>query len=119
MFRCDNQIAWPVPSLAFDFFKTFQVTDTKTSQLISIGKCTCNLELKLQSQTKNLIISDHAILASVQTVYVSQQPPPTPTPHLNNEIGQSEVCQNANYVMHFLCVLLRPSNRLASAYFGI
>ena len=95
---------WPVPTLAVDFFKTFQVTDTKTSQLISIGKCTCNLELKLQSQTKNLIISDHAILASVQIVYVSQQPPPTPTPHLNNEIGQSEVCQNWNYVMHFLFV---------------
>jgi hypothetical protein len=100
------------------FFKTFQVTDRKTSQLISIGQCTSNLQQKLKSQTKNVIISDHAILASVQIVCVSQQPPPTPTPHLNNEIGQSEVCQNANYVMHFLCVLLRPSNRVAGAYFG-
>ena len=56
---------------------------------------------------------------SVQiVVHVEHTPPLTPNPHLNNEIGESEVCQNGNYVMHFLYVSLRQSNRVASAFFG-
>ena len=47
-------------------------------------------------------------------MHVEHTPPPTPNPHLNNEIGESEVCQNGNYVMHFLYVSLRQSNRVAA-----